>query len=462
MEHYKTDDTIAAISTPLGRSGIGIVRMSGSSALQIAGKIFTAKDKMKTADFKSHTLHYGFISNDSDSGCVDEVLLTVMRAPQTYTRQDIVEINCHSGIVVLRKVLELCIKNGARLAELGEFTLRAFLNGRIDLTQAEAVLNIIDAKTEESLQIAGRQLKGALSEVLNDAREELINIVSEFEAFLDFPEEEIEKSKKESVLKTLNKISGKLTDLLKHAKEGRLMQEGIKGVIVGKPNVGKSSLMNALLGHNRVIVTSVPGTTRDVVEEIIDLEGIPLRIADTAGIIETEDLVEKEGVKRAREEIETADLVILVLDSSSKIDKDDIFLLEQVKKKEHIICVNKIDLNKMLNLADIEKYGVQNIVKTSALQDEGIDKLKEKIYNLFLEERIDLSTPIITSLRHQEAVENALRYIDASAANIKQGLYLELVTQDLKNALFEISQILGKEVTESLLNSIFSRFCIGK
>jgi len=460
MGHYRTDDTIAAISTPLGRSGIGIVRMSGLSALQIADKIFTSQDKGKVINFQSHTLHHGFIFKGAD--IVDEVLLTVMRAPQTYTRQDIVEINCHSGIVVLRKVLELCIQNGARLAEPGEFTLRAFLNGRIDLPQAEAVLNIIDAKTEESLQVAARQLKGALSGVLNDTREELISIVSEFEALLDFPEEEIEENRKENVLRKLKKINGKLADLLKHAKEGRLMQEGIKGVIVGKPNVGKSSLMNALLGHNRVIVTSVPGTTRDVVEEIIDLGGIPLRIADTAGIIETEDLVEKEGIKRAREQIEIADLVILVLDAASGIDKDDVFLFEQVKKKEHIICINKIDLKEDLDLGRIKKYGFQNIVKISAVKDKGIDELKDKIYELFLEEEIDFSIPIISSLRHQKAVENALESIGISMKNIKQGLYLELVAQDLKNALLEISRTLGKEATESVLDSIFSRFCIGK
>lgn len=471
MNHYKLDDTIVAISTPLGRAGIGIVRMSGPEAIKIAEQIFVPKNKKPVSSFKSHTIHYGFIVEDKPqftvhrsrfTNIIDEVLLTVMRAPRTYTRQDIVEINCHGGIVALRKVLELCIKYGARLANPGEFTLRAFLNGRIDLTQAEAVLNIVDAKTEESLKVAARQLEGSLSCVLNEVREELINIISEFEALLDFPEEEIEESRKEEITDKLQKLKEKLQNLLKHAKEGRLIQEGIKGVICGKPNVGKSSLMNALLGKDRVIVTPIPGTTRDVVEEIIDLSGIPLRIADTAGIIETEDLIEKEGIRRARHEIENADLVILVLDASQGIDRDDIFLFQQIKEREHIICINKIDLKEDLDLTKIEKYGVQNVVKTSATEGIGIEELKNKIYNLFLDEKIDFSIPIITNLRHQEAIKMASEALDLAISNFTQGFYLEIVTQDLKTALSEISKLLGKEVTEDLLDRIFSRFCIGK
>ncbi|HDL09692.1 MAG TPA: tRNA uridine-5-carboxymethylaminomethyl(34) synthesis GTPase MnmE, partial [Candidatus Omnitrophica bacterium] len=355
MKNYILDDTICAISTPLGRSGIGIVRMSGPDAIRIAEKIFLSKDKKPVNSFKSHTIHYGFIVEDLSQSTqptistpgvemVDEVLLTVMKAPRTYTRQDIVEINCHGGIVALRKVLELCLRHGARLANPGEFTLRAFLNGRIDLTQAEAVLNIVDAKTEEALKVATRQLEGSLSKILNSIHKDLLDIVSEFEALLDFPEEEIEESQKEEIISRLENTIKELDKLLEHSREGRLIQEGIKCVICGKPNVGKSSLMNALLGKERVIVTPIPGTTRDVVEEIVDLHGIPLRIADTAGIIETEDLVEKEGIERAKREMENADLIILVLDTTQGVNGDDIFLLERIKDKNHIICVNKIDL----------------------------------------------------------------------------------------------------------------------
>ncbi|MDP8234146.1 MAG: tRNA uridine-5-carboxymethylaminomethyl(34) synthesis GTPase MnmE [Candidatus Saelkia tenebricola] len=460
MDYYKLDDTIVAISTSLGKSGIGIVRMSGAGVLKIVDQIFSSKKGESSLSFQSHTIHYGFITEDID--VVDEVLLSVMRAPRTYTKQDIVEINCHGGIVALRKVLNLCVQKGARLANPGEFTLRAYLNGRIDLTQAEAVLNIIDAKTEESLKVASRQLSGGLSDVLNGLREKLIEIISEFEAVLDFPEEEIELSRKKIILNKLKNISDELKNLLKHSKEGRLMQEGIKGVIAGRPNVGKSSLMNALLGHDRVIVTSTPGTTRDVVEEVIDLGGIPLRIADTAGIIETKDLIEQEGVMRAKKEIEIADIVIVVLDASSSLNKDDEFLFQQVKNKEHIVCINKIDLGINLNFKDIKKYGVKNPVQTSAIKRLGVEELKEKIYNLFMDEKIDLSTPIVTNLRHQEAASNASVALDAAVKNLTQSLYLELVTQDVKTALVEISKILGKEVTEDIINSIFSRFCIGK
>jgi tRNA modification GTPase len=462
MSYYRVDDTIAAISTPLGRSGIGIVRMSGPEAISIAEEIFVARNNMPVSSFKSHTIHYGFIVEKPSSNIVDEVLLTVMRAPKTYTRQDIVEINCHGGIVALRKVLELCLQHGARLANPGEFTLRAFLNGRIDLTQAEAVLNVVDAKTEEALKVATRQLEGGVSQILTEIREQLLEIVSELEAVLDFPEEGIEELQKREGIEKLEKIREKLNNLLKHAREGRLLQEGVKGVICGKPNVGKSSLMNALLGKERVIVTPVPGTTRDVVEEIIDLNGIPLRIADTAGVIETEDLVEKEGIKRAKKEIENADLVILVVDTTQGIDEQDIFLFEQVKGKKHIVCINKIDIKQDIDLHLLEKFELQNTVKISALKREGIEELKNKIYKMFLEEEIDFSLPIITNMRHVKLVKEATDSVALAIERLDRNAYLEIVTQDLKNALSSISHLLGKEVSEDLLNTIFSRFCIGK
>ncbi|MCD6080564.1 MAG: tRNA uridine-5-carboxymethylaminomethyl(34) synthesis GTPase MnmE, partial [Candidatus Omnitrophica bacterium] len=458
----------------LGRSGIGIVRMSGPDAIRIAEEIFVSKDKKPVSSFKSHTIHYGFIVEDLSQSAqptistlgvemVDEVLLTVMKAPRTYTRQDIVEINCHGGMVALRKVLKLCLRHGARLANPGEFTLRAFLNGRIDLTQAEAVLNIVDAKTEEALKVATRQLEGSLSKILNSIHKNLLDIVSEFEALLDFPEEEIEESQKEEIISRLEDTIKELDKLLEHSREGRLIQEGIKCVICGKPNVGKSSLMNALLGKERVIVTPIPGTTRDVVEEIVDLHGIPLRIADTAGIIETEDLVEKEGIERAKREMENADLIILVLDTTQGINSDDIFLLERIKDKNHIICVNKIDLKSEMDLEVVEKkFGIQNVVRTSALKNQGITELKDRIYSLFLNEEIDFSVPLITNLRHIEAIRKVKEKVLVAIDSFKEGRYLEIITQELKDALSEISSLLGKEITEEVLNTIFSRFCIGK
>ncbi|MDD5614273.1 MAG: tRNA uridine-5-carboxymethylaminomethyl(34) synthesis GTPase MnmE, partial [Candidatus Omnitrophica bacterium] len=365
MDHYNLNDTIAAISTASGKSAIGIVRLSGPEAVSIADKIFITKSSRPAKKFKSHTIHYGFIvEKQSDSlhplpsspeFIIDEVLLTVMRSPRTYTREDIVEINCHGGRVVLKKILELCIKNGARLANPGEFTLRAFLNGRIDLSQAEAVLNIIDARTEEYLKISARQLGGGLSSIIAGLKEKLLKVVSELEAVLDFPEEDIKESRKEDILKVLNGVKEKFRELIKHAKEGSILREGITGVICGEPNVGKSSLMNALLGEERVIVTPTPGTTRDVVEEIIDLDGIPLRIADTAGIIDTKDLVEKEGVRRAKNKISEADLLILVLDASRGITQRRISLFEHFKGRNCIACVNKIDLAENVDISKLEK-----------------------------------------------------------------------------------------------------------
>ncbi|MDP8216900.1 MAG: tRNA uridine-5-carboxymethylaminomethyl(34) synthesis GTPase MnmE [Candidatus Kaelpia imicola] len=464
MEHYRPDDTIVAISTPLGRSGIGVIRLSGPKSLDIVSSIFISKNNKSPKNFKSHTIHYGFIKDDSskEESFIDEVLLTVMRAPKTYTREDIVEINCHGGVVVLNQVLDLCMSGGARVASPGEFTLRAYLNGRIDLSQAEAVMNIIDAKTEEYLRVSARQLDGGLSKVISKIREELLLVVSEFEAILDFPEEEIGKSRKEDLLKKLNNIKKELKDLIAHGKEGSLMREGIKGVIVGRPNVGKSSLMNALLGHDRVIVTSTPGTTRDVIEEIIDLEGLPLKIADTAGIIETENLIEREGVRRAKDEIEGADLVLVVLDSTEELSNDDRLILDKVKDKHVIIVINKIDLKDKLDLSIIKKLGYGNIVKISAIKELGIKKLKKSIFKLFLKEKIDLSVPIITNLRHLERVKKALKALSKAIDSISEDVYFELITEDLRLSLSSLSSILGVEVTEDVLETIFSRFCIGK
>jgi tRNA modification GTPase len=462
MEHYRLNDTIAAVSTALGLSGIGIVRLSGPKSLDIADKIFFSKRKQSLKDFKSHTIHYGVIKESSREDIIDEVLVSVMKAPKTYTREDIVEINCHGGAVVLGKVLNLCIDRGARAASPGEFTLRAYLNGRIDLSQAEAVMNIVNAKTEEYLRVSTRQLKGELSRIILKIREELLLLVAEYEAVLDFPEESIDESRKEDRIKSLKSIRDNLEILIKHGKEGCLMREGVKGVIVGRPNVGKSSIMNSLLGHDRVIVTSTPGTTRDVIEDIIDLNGLPLRIADTAGMIETDDLIEREGIKRAKDEMDSADLILFILDVAEGLTKEDLFILERLRDKRLIIVLNKIDLESSLDLSDIKALGCKDIVETSAVKNLGIEDLKRAIFNIFLKEKIDLSAPIVTNIRHLESIKDAFKAVDRALNSTLEGLYPELISQDLKLSLDSISSILGLEPQYELLETIFSRFCIGK
>ncbi len=462
MEHYRLNDTIAAVSTALGPSGIGIVRLSGPKSLDIADKIFFSKRKKALKSSKSHTIYYGVIKEGSREDIIDEVLVSVMRAPKTYTKEDIVEINCHGGAVVLGKVLNLCIDRGARAASPGEFTLRAYLNGRIDLSQAEAVMNIVNAKTEEYLRVSARQLRGELSKVILKIREELLLLVAEYEAVLDFPEESIDESMKEDRIKSLKSIRDSLESLIKHGKEGWLMREGVKGVIVGRPNVGKSSIMNSLLGHDRVIVTSTPGTTRDVIEDIIDLNGLPLRIADTAGIIETEDLIEIEGIKRAKDEIDSADLILFVLDIAEGFTKEDRIILERLRDKRLIVVLNKVDLKSSLDLSDITALGYKDIVETSAIKNLGIEDLKRAVFSIFLKEKIDLSAPIVTNIRHLDNIKEAFEAINRALNSISEGLYPELISQDLRLSLEYVSSILGLEPQYELLEVIFSRFCIGK
>jgi tRNA modification GTPase len=460
--NYNNSDTIVAISTPLGKSGIGIVRLSGEKAIEIVDKIFISKNKKSAKNFKSHTIHYGFIVEKSSANIIDEVLLTIMKAPKTYTRQDIVEINCHGGIAAVRKVLELCLENGARLAQPGEFTLRAYLNGRIDLAQAEAVLDIVDASTEKALKASTSQLRGELSQLLGKVKENLLEVLSEIEANIDFPEEEIEISEINSLKEKIIDIKNTLQKLLISSQMGKLLYIGVKGVICGRPNVGKSSLMNALLGKERVIVTPSPGTTRDVIEEIIDLDGIPLRILDTAGIIEPKDLIEKESVNRSKDEIEQADIIIFVLDATQGFVEEDKFIYERIKNKNFIICLNKIDIG---NKIEIESFPIsirERFLKVSALKKIGIDELKRKIHEIVISQEIDLSFPILINVRHQLAVKNAVSYLQCVLDNLRKNFGLEIIAQDLKESLDEISSILGENINDKVLDLIFSRFCIGK
>ncbi len=463
------NDTIAAIATPVGESGIGIVRISGGGALKIADQIFTPKDNKKPSGFKTYTTHYGWIVENSKLrtlnsklNIIDEVILTVMRAPKSYTKEDIVEINCHGGIVAMRRVLDLVLESGARLAEPGEFTKRAFLNGRIDLAQAEAVLDIIRAKTDSALEISTEQLRGALSRELNKIGKTILDTLSLLEANIDFPEEEIGEVDLKAVRQKLLKINQRLKDILDTSRRGRILREGIKVVICGKPNVGKSSLLNALLKQERSIVTPIAGTTRDTIEEIIDIKGVPIRIVDTAGIIEPKDLVEKKAVQRSKKYMDRADLVILLFDGSRKLSREDEILISKLKKKQVLVAINKIDLKQKIQRERLNK-GFARAIDISAKKSRNINLLEEAIADLAYGGKIKASESILVSnQRHIQAVKEAEKLIAGSLNSLDNKLSLEFVAEDLKEALGYIDEILGRRFGEDLLDKIFGDFCIGK
>jgi tRNA modification GTPase len=461
------DDTIAAISTPVGEAGIGIVRISGKEALKVADKIFASKGNKKPSAFKTYTTHYGWITNklsalNSAAGIIDEVLLTVMRAPKSYTKEDSVEINCHGGIVALRRVLELVLENGCRLAQPGEFTKRAFLNGRIDLAQAEAVLDIIRAKTDSALRIGVGQLKGALSEEINKVREALLGLLAALEANIDFPEEEITTISLKEISEKLTDINKQLRGMLDSSRRARVFREGIHTVICGRPNVGKSSLLNALLKKERSIVTPVPGTTRDTVEEVIDIKGIPVRIVDTAGILEPRDLVEKKAVERANKSIASADLVILLFDGSRRLSRDDEVLMRKLKKKPLIAIINKIDLKQRIQKEKLLK-NFKQVFEISAKKSKNINLLEDAIANLVYKGEVAGSESLLVSnLRHIEALREAQKVIAGAINSVDNKLSLEFIAQDIKEAVLYLEGISGKRFSEDLLDKIFSEFCIGK
>ena len=482
MESPDLNDTIAAISTPLGRGGIGIIRLNGKGALSIADKIFVSKDKNKPSTYKTYSVHYGWIvssrqlnkkyrrqkTGDRRRNVIDEVLLTVMRAPRSYTKEDIVEISCHSGIVVLKEILDLVLSFGARLAQGGEFTKRAFLNGRIDLSRAEAVLDIINAKTALSLQSSVKQLSGELSDEINKLREKLLEIIALLEANIDFPEEEIGDAAKGAVLrprginKIINEALAKIDVLLSSAKHGKVLREGISVAILGKANAGKSSLLNALLKEERAIVTPIAGTTRDAIEEILDLKGIPLKIADTAGIIEPKDLIEKEALARTQIYFEKANLVLLVFDSSLHLSKEDRQLIEKSKSKTVIAVLNKSDLKQRIDEAKIRKY-VPCVVKISCRRQEGLKELEEKIIQAVWEGKLGICDEVIvTSARHIQALKNGQVALERAKGSLERNLSIEFIAEDLKICRSHLSEIAGETVEEDILEKIFSEFCIGK
>ncbi|MDA8097798.1 MAG: tRNA uridine-5-carboxymethylaminomethyl(34) synthesis GTPase MnmE [Clostridia bacterium] len=458
-------DTIAALATPLGEGGVGIVRLSGPAALEVAAGLFKAKHAQDLRAGRNYHLVYGHIVDPETGDTVDEVLLAVMRAPHSYTREDVVEVHAHGGIVPLRRILELCIAGGARLAEAGEFTKRAFLNGRLDLAQAEAVLDVIRSKTGDGLRLAVDQLGGRLSRKIASFREDLVQMLAEIEASIDFPEEEIPESTMLEINGRLRRLAEASGELLAGAEAGRIYREGLATVIVGKPNVGKSSLLNALLRENRAIVTEIPGTTRDVIEEIVNIRGIPIRLLDTAGLRETEDIIEQIGVERSRQAVALADLVILVLDADTGIEDEDRRVVELVAGKQVLAVVNKTDLApEDLDKAQVKEFtGAEAVVRTAVTDNQGLEALESAIADLVLGGRVSRGdTLLITNGRHKAALIKARKHLLEASDTLRQELPLEMTAIDIRSALEAFGEITGSTVTEDILDRIFADFCIGK
>lgn len=447
------EDTIVAISTSVGEGAISIIRLSGHDALNIASKVFT-KDLTKV---DSHTIHYGFITSNNEK--IDEVLVSVMKAPKTFTREDIVEINCHGGIATTNKVLEVLLKNGARLAEPGEFTKRAFLNGRIDLLEAEATMDLISSKAESARKISINTLTGETSNLIKNLRSELVKIISNIEVNIDYPEyEDIEVLTNESILPDIKKFKEKLEEIIKKSEDSKVIKEGIRVGIIGRPNVGKSSLLNSLLEEEKAIVTDVPGTTRDIVEGSLIVSGIPLNIIDTAGIRKTEDTVEKIGVEKSLKIIDTSDLLIYILNNNEEITEEEKEILEKTKNKKRIIVVNKIDLKTKLNKKLLDSY-----IEISVKENIGIDKIKDEIKRLF--NIGEISTNDMTYLSNARSIallKKSLNNINDAINEINNNNPIDIVELSLKESWNNLGEVIGETYTDELLDELFSRFCLGK
>ncbi len=455
------EDTIAAIATPPGEGGIAIIRISGADAENIATKIF-ARAQGKNGKLTSHRLYHGEIHDPKSNCMVDDVLLTVMRKPRSYTGEDVVEIHCHGGAFLSRKILGLALSQGARQAEPGEFTKRAFLNGKMDLSQAEAVLDLIRARTDKASELALTQARGELSKWVHGLREELLDIMVQVEAAIDFPEEEIELLKRSDVIRKISGLRSEIVDIIRTYEWGRLFREGAKVCICGRPNVGKSSLLNALLGQERVIVTPVPGTTRDVIEEAINLDGLPVVLWDTAGLRETDDQIEQMGVNLSRQYLEKADALIVVLDGSTRLTQDDEVLLRNVEARKVLIAVNKDDLPQTLSPEDLSRFSdSRTIVRVSAKSGEGINVLQKKLRDLVIDCEREPAM-VLTNLRHRNALlrgEAALRHAETT---LGEGYGAEFVAVDLNETRDAIGEIIGTVSNEDILERIFNNFCIGK
>ena len=456
------DDTIAAIATAPGEGGIGIIRISGPKSLEVAEDIFFSMSGKKISEYPARTLIFGNIK-DGDKK-IDEVLVAYMKGPNSYTAEDVIEINCHGGFISVKRILELVLSKDVRLAEAGEFTKRAFLNGRIDLSQAEAVIDVINAKTDKAHEVAENQLDGSLSNRIREFRDKVTELLAQVEVAIDYPEEDIEFIAYTTLEEKTRELNKDIKKLYETSESGKIFREGLKTVIVGKPNVGKSSLLNSILGENRAIVTDIPGTTRDVIEEFVNIKGIPLKIVDTAGIRETDDVVEKIGVEKSMASFDTADLIIMVVDSSSELSEEDREILEKVQGKETIILLNKTDLPQVIDEEEVKKYvNEENIIKISALHNEGIEDVHDRIEAMVYKGDIKSSSNvIITNSRHKDALYRAMKSAEDAMRAIEDRMPLDFVEVDLKNIWDYLGYINGDTVSEDLLDNIFHNFCIGK
>ncbi len=458
------NDTIAAITTAMGAASVGIIRISGSEACEIADKVFRGKKVKSLKQKKTYTITYGHIV-DEKGLVIDEALALVMWSPHSFTGEDVVELQCHGGMVILRKVLELVIKAGARLAEPGEFSKRAFLNGRLDLSQAEAIMDMINAMTEEGAQAAVGNLQGGLSNIIREYRQQILEIMAYLEADIDFPEEDFMRLSPRELGMRISRILDGINDLLQSFRSGRILREGLKTVLIGKPNVGKSSLLNALLKVKRAIVTDIPGTTRDVIEEYYNLGGIPLILMDTAGIRETEDMVEKIGMEKTREAVQEADLILYVLDIVQGITEEDEAFIRQYPADKIIVLANKIDLMKeALSEEKIkEKVAPYKVHFVSAKEEIGLKELEEGIKNIFFENGFNISSkPLLSNIRHKDALERAKKALESAFGGVEENLPSDFISIDLRSSWESLGEITGETLEENIIDQIFSQFCLGK
>lgn len=455
------EDTIAAIATAPGEGGIGIIRISGEESLNVLKKIFVPA---VSKDIENRKMTYGNIVDPDSKNIIDEVLCVYMKAPKTYTVEDVVEINCHGGMVPLRKTLELILSNGARMAEPGEFTKRAFLNGRLDLTQAEAVIDVIKAKTDKSFDVAMNQLEGLLSKEVKEIRKKLVDILVNVTVNIDYPDEDIEEITYDKLESDLNEVLSLIEKLLKSSENGKIIREGLNVAIIGKPNVGKSSLMNSLLKEARAIVTAIPGTTRDTIEEHLSIKGIPVRLTDTAGIRETSDIIEKIGIEKSKESFNNADLVIFIVDSSRELDDEDIEIFDLINKEKTLVLLNKIDLDSVITKDDIiNRWGELNIIETSMENQIGIDSIEDSIVAMVYDGNISQSdSAMVTNVRHKDILEKSRQSIVDAIGMTKMMEALEFIEIDVNSCYNSLGEITGETVQDDIINEVFARFCLGK
>ncbi|MBC1522152.1 tRNA uridine-5-carboxymethylaminomethyl(34) synthesis GTPase MnmE [Listeria aquatica] len=454
-------DTIAAISTPPGEGAIAIIRLSGDEAIQIADRIFYAKNRL--ADVDSHTIHYGHIKENNET--IEEVMTSVMRAPRTFTREDVVEINCHGGIVAVNRVLQLLLRSGARLAEPGEFTKRAFLNGRIDLSQAEAVMDLIRAKTDRAMGVALKQMDGNLSRLIRNLRQEILDALAQVEVNIDYPEyDDVEEMTQRMLVEKTLLVKASVAQLLETAQQGKILREGLATAIIGRPNVGKSSLLNQLIQEEKAIVTDIAGTTRDIIEEYVNVRGVPLRLIDTAGIRETEDIVEKIGVERSRKALQDADFILLVLNQNEPLTEEDRALFEAARNHHYVVVLNKTDLNREIDITQVQALaGANPVVETSMLTEGGITELEEAIKKLFFTGEIDAGdATYVSNTRHIALLHQAANALDAVIEGVEAGMPVDIVQIDMTRAWDLLGEITGDSVQDELLDQLFNQFCLGK